>query len=276
MNCEKHLNLNLTKIFFLFSAIVFLSCTKETKKEEFLARVNNSYLTEEEFASIVDTANLSAVDKEQIIKDWIYRELLFQKAKSEKILDEKMYKDVIETSSKELAAAMLLNNYIASEEIKLSDEDIQNYYEKNKNYFLLNEDSFLLNKITFKQENTAINFRSLAVESDWSKAVNFFNNDTSLVSIKNLDLVSENNFYPLRLMKITKDLFPQELSPVINENGGYYSVIQLIGKYQKGTIPELQVIKTLVEERLTAEKKKTLINDYLKELYSKNEIEIKK
>jgi hypothetical protein len=276
MNCEKHLSQNLTKIFLISSAIVFFSCTKEAKKEEFLARVNNSYLTREEFASMVDTAKLNAADKEQIIKDWIYRELLFQKAKSEKILDKKMFKDVIETSSKELAAAMLINDYISSEEINLSDEDVQNYYDKNKNYFRLKEDSFLLNKITFKQENTAINFRSLAVESDWSKAVNFFNNDTSLISIKNSELVSENNFYPVQLMKIAKDLFPQEISLVINENGGYYSVIQMIGKYQQGTIPELQVIKPLVEERLTAEKKKALINDYLKELYSQNEIEIKK
>ena len=276
MNYSKHLSQNLTKIFFLSSIIVILSCSKETKKEEFVARVNNSYLTREEFASLVDTSKLSPADKDQIIKDWIYRELLYQEAKNEKILNEKKYKNILETSSKELAAAMLINDQISSEEINLTDDDIQNYYVKNKNYFRLNDDSYLINKITFKLEDAAINFRSLAVESDWVKALNFFNSDSNLVSNLNSELIGENNFYPIQLMKIAKDLLPNEISIVINENNGYYSVVQMLGKYQKGTIPELQIIKPLVEKRLLSEKKRELINNYLKELYSKNEIEIKK
>lgn len=276
MNYSKHLSQNLTKIFFLSSIIVILSCSKETKKEEFVARVNKSYLTREEFASLVDTSKLSPADKDQIIKDWIYRELLYQEAKNEKILNEKKYKNILETSSKELAAAMLINDQISSEEIKLTDDDIQNYYVKNKNYFRLNDDSYLINKITFKLEDAAINFRSLAVESDWVKALNFFNSDSNLVSNSNSELIGENNFYPIQLMRIAKDLLPNEISIVINENNGYYSVIQMLGKFQKGTIPELQIIKPLVEKRLLSEKKRELINNYLKELYSKNEIEIKK
>ena len=276
MNYSKHLSQNLTKIFFLSSIIVILSCSKETKKEEFVARVNNSYLTREEFASLVDTSKLSPADKDQIIKDWIYRELLYQEAKNEKILNEKKYKNILETSSKELAAAMLINDQISSEEINLTDDDIQNYYVKNKNYFRLNDDSYLINKITFKLEDAAINFRSLAVESDWVKALNFFDSDSNLVSNSNSELIGENNFYPIQLMKIAKDLLPNEISIVINENNGYYSVVQMLGKYQKGTIPELQIIKPLVEKRLLSEKKRELINNYLKELYSKNEIEIKK
>ena len=276
MNYSKHLSQNLTKIFFLSSIIVILSCSKETKKEEFVARVNSSYLTREEFASLVDTSKLSPADKDQIIKDWIYRELLYQEAKNEKILNEKKYKNILETSSKELAAAMLINDQISSEEINLTDDDIQNYYLKNRNYFRLNDDSYLINKITFKLEDAAINFRSLAVESDWVKALNFFNSDSDLVSSLNSELIGENNFYPIQLMKIAKDLLPNEISIVINENNGYYSVVQMLSKYQKGTIPELQIIKPLVEKRLLSEKKRELINNYLKELYSKNEIEIKK
>jgi hypothetical protein len=276
MNYTKHLRQNLTRLIFLSGAIIFLSCTKESKKEEFIARVNNTYLTREEFASLVDTTKLDPADREQVIKDWIYRELLYQKAKSEKIVNEKEYKSIIETSNKELAAAMLLNDYVSDKEIKLPEDDIINYYEKNKNYFQLNVDSYLINKVTFNSEDAAINFRSLAVESDWSKALNFFNSDSNHVSLINSELISENNFYPVQLMKIAKDLFPGEISIVINEGNGYYSVLQLLDKYQKGAVPQLQIIKPLVKDRLLSEKKKELVNDYLKELYSKNEIEIKK
>jgi hypothetical protein len=137
-------------------------------------------------------------------------------------------------------------------------------------------DSYLINKVTFKIEDSAIKFRSLAIESDWTKATNFFSSDSSLLVNLNSELVKENNLYPIQIMKIAKDLYPQEISIVIAENGGYYSIIQLLGKYDKGTVPGFEVIKAKVKDRFLAEKRKILIDNYIKELYSKNDIEIKK
>ncbi len=275
INCKKLLRLNKIKTLVFFSLILFISCSKEQKKSDYLARVNDSYLTREEFASLVDTTNLSPIDKKQIIKDWIFRELLYQKAKDEDITELDEYKRVLKTSSKELAAAMLLNDYISSEEIKFSDEDLHEYYEKNKNYFQLNVNSYLINKISFNSEDKAIKFRSLAIESDWTKASNFFSSDTSILSKTDAELIPENNMYPYQLMKIAKDLYPQEISIVIAENGEYYSVVQMLAKYEKGTVPNFEIIKYKVEKRFLAEKKKQLIDEYLKELYSHNDIEIK-
>lgn len=268
--------MKLNKILILIWILIFIGCSKEPKKENFLARVNDSYLTREEFASLVDTTNLSPIRRQEIIKDWIYREVLYQKAKSEKIVDQENFKNVLKTSTKELAAAMLLDDFLSSEEIKFSDSDLLEYYQKNKNYFQLNADSYLINKVTFRFEDNAIKFRSLAVESDWTKAANFFSNDSSLILNMNSELIQENYLYPMQLMKIARDLYPQEISIVIAESGGYYSVVQLLGKYDKGTVPGFEIMKHLVEKRFLAEKQKQLVDDYLKELYSNNDIEIKK
>lgn len=275
-NCGKHLSLKTSNLLFFFSVLVFTNCSKEQKRDDFIARVNDSYLTREEFASLVDTTNLTPNDKKQVINNWIFNELLYQKAKDEDITDLEEFKNVMKTSSKELAAAMLLNNYISSEEIKFSDSDLRDYYEKDKNYFQLNDDSYLINKITFSSEDNAIKFRSLAIESDWTKASNFFSNDTSIISRTDAELIQENNLYPYQLMRIAKDLYPGEISIVIVESDGYYSVIQMLGKYAKGTIPNYEIIKYKVEKRFLAEKKKQLIDEYLNELYSHNDIEIKK
>lgn len=275
-NCGKHLSLKTSNLLFFFSVLVFTNCSKEQKRDDFIARVNDSYLTREEFASLVDTTNLTPNDKKQVINNWIFNELLYQKAKDEDITDLEEFKNVMKTSSKELAAAMLLNNYISSEEIKFSDSDLRDYYEKDKNYFQLNDDSYLINKITFSSEDNAIKFRSLAIESDWTKASNFFSNDTSIILRTDAELIQENNLYPYQLMRIAKDLYPGEISIVIVESDGYYSVIQMLGKYAKGTIPNYEIIKYKVEKRFLAEKKKQLIDEYLNELYSHNDIEIKK
>ena len=277
MNYKKHLRLRITnKLIFLFSVLVLTSCSKEPKKENFIARVNDSYLTREEFASLVDTTKLSKAEREQVIKSWIYRELLYQKAKDENIVDRNEYKNVLETSTKELAAALLLNDYMASEEIKISDAELIDYYQKNKNYFQLNNDSYLINKVVFNNEDKAVLFRSLAVESDWTKAANFFNSDSSQILNINSSLIEENSLYPFQLQKTAKDLYPQEISIVISENDNYYTIVQMLEKFSKGDIPDFEIVKDEVKRRFLAEKKKQLTDEYLKTLYSNNDIEIRK
>jgi hypothetical protein len=276
MNCEKHLHKTLTNILFLFGVLAFTACSKEQQKNDYVARVNESYLTREDFASLADTANLNSAQKEQLIKNWIYQEILFQAADKEGLTKRKDYLSIIEKSSNELAASMLIDHYLSNEEIKYSDDDINKYYESNKNYFRLNSDSYLVNKVTFKSEDNAIKFRSLAIESEWKKALSVFINDSTIINNVALNLVEENNIYPSQLSRIIKDFYPEEISIVITEKPGYYSVVQLLGKYGNQSIPPFEIIKPTIEKRFLAEKKKLLVEEYLRDLYSQNEIEIKK
>ena len=276
MNCEKHLNKTLTKILFLFGVLVFTACSEEQKKDDFVVRVNESYLTREDFASLADTANLNSAQKEQLIKNWIYKEVLFQAAEKEGITKREDYLNIVKKSSTELAAAMLIDDYVSNEKINYSDEDLITYYESNKNYFRLNTNSYLINKVTFNNEDNAIKFRSLALDSEWKKAVSAFVNDSSLVINTVSDLVEESNIYPVQLSRIIKDFYPEEISIVITTKPGYYSIVQLLNKLGKESIPPFDIVKIKVEKRFLAEKKKVLVEEYLKNLYSQNEIEIKK
>lgn len=275
MNCEKHLNKTITKILFLFGVLAFTACTKEQKKDDFIARVNDSYLTREEFSSLVDTSNLNSTQKDQIIKNWIYQEILFQKASSEGITKLDDYKNILKKSSYQLASAMLIEDFLSGEEINYSDDDLKNYYEQNKNYFLAASDLYLINKVAFSSEEKAIKFRTLALESDWTKSANVFAGDSSMLKNSVYDLVEENNIYPVQLSRIIKEFYPEEISIVITEKPGYYSIVQLLNKFGKQSIPPFDVIKSKVRQRFLAEKKKVLVEEYLKELYSQNEIEIK-
>ena len=276
MNCEAHLNKTLTKILFLFGVLIFAACSKEQKKDDFVARVNDSYLTREDFASLADTANLNSAQKEQVIKNWIYQEVLFQAADKEGITNREDYLNIVNKSSNELAAAMLIDDYVSKEKINYSDEDLIKYYESNKNYFRLNTDAYLINKVTFNNEDNAIKFRSLALDSEWKKAVSAFVNDSSLIINTASDLVEESNIYPVQLSRIIKDFYPEEISIVITNKPGYYSIVQLLNKLGKESVPPFELIKAKVEKRFIAKKKKALVEEYLKNLYSQNEIEIKK
>jgi hypothetical protein len=276
MNCEKHLNKKATNTILLAGLLVFSGCSEETKKTDYIARVNETYLTREEFASLADTSNLNSFQKDQLIKSWVYNEMLFQAANDKGITNREDYNNNLEKSSKELAGAMLIEEFAESEEINYTDDDLIEYFEKNKNYFRLGLNSYLINKVSFNNEDQAIKFRALALESGWEKSVNIFSSDSSLLRNKSAGLIEENNVYPLQLSRIIRDLYPEEISIVITEKPEYYSVVQKITNFDKESIPPFEIIKSQVAQRFMAEIKRKVIENYLKELYSENEIEIKK
>lgn len=276
MNCEKHLASTINKLILFSIVLASAGCSEETKKKDFVARVNDSYLTREEFASLVDTTNLNSDQKEQIIESWIYDEILFQQAKKSGITESDEYKKIINSSQKHLAGSMLVEDYAKNEDFDFSDEELLVYYEKNKNYFTSTSNSYLINKVLFVDVDKAIKFRNTAINENWETAVNIFLADSSIRKNYSFQLLEEHNIYPLHLSRILKDFYPLEISIVITEKPGYYSVVQLMKDFPANTILPFEVIKEKIKQRFLAEKKTQIIKDYLKELYSHNEIEIKR
>lgn len=76
------------------------------------------------------------------------------------------------------------------------------------------------------------------------------------------------------LLRLVNQLYPQEISIVISAKPGYYSVIQLLHRLESGSIPDFEYIKKEAEQRVIAIKRQVLVNSFIKDLYSKNKIEI--
>ncbi|MEJ2617590.1 MAG: hypothetical protein P8Z35_21730, partial [Ignavibacteriaceae bacterium] len=55
---------------------------------------------------------------------------------------------------------------------------------------------------------------------------------------------------------------------------GKYTVFQLIQKFDKGEIPPFDLIKNEVKNIYLMQKKELTVKNYIKELYSKNDIEV--
>jgi len=274
MNSIRHLS-RLNKISLMFiAASILTGCGKEQPKTEYVARVNNVYLTKKELASLIDTISVNTLYKSEVIRNWVNREILFQKAKNDGILQQDDYKKLIKNSNKELAGVLLLDSYISSVTINFEQRDIINYYKENSNDFKLRDKSYLLNIIHFSNENRAVEFRSLVLDSDWQKSMNVFYGDSEIISTENKVLLKEQDIYSIKVLRMVKRLHPLEISIVISEREGYYTVVQVLKQYLKGSLPSFDVIKQDVEKRYLAEKRKELIENYIKDLYSNNEIEI--
>jgi hypothetical protein len=251
-----------------------MGCGKETPQRDFVAKVNNTYLSKAELQTIIDSVPGSNQFRSEIIRNWVNRECLYQQAVKEGILKSDEYQKIIEDSKKELASVLMLKKFYDDKETSIDDKSLGSYFESHNDLFRLNNEAYLLNRINFTNEEKAIQFRTTVIESNWNKASNVFKKDASKVILN--ELFDELEIHPAGLLRIVGELDPKEISIVVNTGDNNYSVVQLIEKYQKGTIPPLDVIKDKVSKMYISNKKEMQYNDYLEQLYSQNDIEIKK
>jgi hypothetical protein len=231
MSFKKHL-VNKKKIsLFYIAAILLLGCAEEMKEEDYVARVNDAYLSASTFY------------KSEVIRNWINRELMFQKAVEEGILEEKKYKKLIKNTERELAAALLLNQYVSGQKISFELADLRSYFEENRDEFKLAKNAYLLNIIHFTDEDRAVEFRAGFLTNGWDSTLVNLENDSTIIDVWNKVLFNEQDIFPPTVLRVVKRLHPPEISIVISEGSGYYSIVQVLGKYIKGSLPPFDVIK---------------------------------
>ena len=274
MSFKKHLLKKKRISLLLIVATFLLGCGEEKKQEDFVARVNDSYLSKKELKELVNTTSSSTFYTSEVIRNWINRELMFQKAVEEGILEEDKYKRLVKNSERELAAALLLKQYVSGQKISFEPAELRSYFEENQDEFKLAKNSYLLNIIHFSDEERAVEFRSNFLASGWDSTLINFEGDSTIIDVRNKVLLKEQDIFPPTVLRLVKRLHPPEISIVISEGSGYYSIVQVLGKYSKGSLPPFDVLKDEIEIRYLAEKRNQMIEDYIENLYSTNEIEV--
>jgi hypothetical protein len=261
---------------FIINALFFFTfCAEEKKNDDFLARVNESYLTREDIASLVDTSQTNVSEINFIIKEWIKYELLFQKAIEDGITEKQLYEDIILKSSRELAVALLIKKMYEQFEVEISDAVLQDFYNMNKNLFQNPNKTYQLNIATFSDEDLAIQFRELAIETNWIKAVQFSSDKIAVKSSRSNVILEEIDIYPNEIARLVNGMMNNEISIVIKDLNNIYYVFQLVKVFNSFEIYPFELVKDLVKEKYIATEKSRMFENFLEELYSKNQIEIK-
>jgi hypothetical protein len=275
IHSTRHSSQRVIKLFISLLTILLIGCEKERDNIDYVAKVNDAYLTREEFASLVDTSTASQVRKNEAIARWIQGELLYQMAEREGLLNQEQYKTTLQKSERELAGALMIDKMIKAENIETDPKEIRTYYEKNINEFRIPTDAYALNLAEFIDEDNAIRFRNVAVNTGWSKAVTQFISDEYVVNHKSNQLFLSYEINPAPLYRLVRELYPQEISIVISSKPGYYTVVQLLERLTEGSVPSYEYAEQNAKERVIAIKRQALLNNFIKELYSKSKIEIK-
>ncbi|GAB6282334.1 MAG: peptidyl-prolyl cis-trans isomerase [Ignavibacterium sp.] len=268
-------NLYLLSLFkFLFIFIIFFSigCQEKNKEENYIARVNDAYLFEKDLNVSHQTFNKN---KDELINNWIDNELLYQEAKKGGLTDDDEFKLKLEVAKKQIAKALLLQNYFEDNKITLDANVLKDFYEKNKNALRLKQKSFYINQIIFNNEESAQKFRNLLTTTNWERIISFVNKNSDVVSITTKKLFYDYELPNYFIFNVVSGIDENEITPILELGNNKYIIIQLLKKYNENDIPEYDVIQKEVQEFFIQVERKKLLEDYLKELYSKNEVEIK-
>ena len=276
LNMHSKLKMKIEVVAFALPLFILLACSESKKPEKYIAKVNDSYLTEPELDSMIDSQFVSEKSKSVIIKNWVRREILFQEAVKEGLTDTKEFAATLELSKKELAVALLLEKYAAGMQQQFTQDELENFFEENQSSFRLPFNSYFLNRANFSERDAAVKFRSALIMNGWDVAVNEVKNIQQLVDLADSILIPEQDIQPVSLLRILEGLYPLEISIVIPDERGYYSVVQLIDKYSAGTIPPFSAVKSEVDKRYKSALTELAVENYINDLYSFSEIEINK
>ncbi|MDY0116400.1 MAG: peptidylprolyl isomerase [Sulfurimonadaceae bacterium] len=273
----------MVKIVKIVTASLILTCTLATAQT--LVTVNGTAITQ----SDVDNALMQATqgrfnqvpaDKQaefrrQVLEQLIAKELIFDDAKKNGILESKEYKDeyeiVLENVKKELAIQVWQQKEL--EKVEVSEKELKSYYDKNKEEFVENEKvkaSHILvktedeaNKITAELQS----LKGVALENKFAEIAKEKSTCTSAPRGGDLGY-----FYPGQMVPEFNDkAFSMSAKtitqkPVKTVHG--YHVIYLADK-QIASTKSFKEVKPFLEQRLKMEKFKTTMQTRMQVLEKK-------
>ena len=262
-------------ILYIVLLLSLLSCGTEKKQKEIIvAEVGDSKLTENQLTQMLEVNYSSTENKEEIVRNWVETELLYQAADENKLLTENDFNKIIKQSEKKLAASYAIAKYLSSSNEKISNTKLANYFKSHKDDYLLPVDSYILNYIRFSDEKDAIKFRSKVLLKDWQLATVEVENNKNVEKKYVAKLVKVTEIQSKKMLRVLKELRIRETSIVIQTELSSFVVVQLIEKLKKNTVPKLKYIEEDVRTIYEAQINKEKVRNYINKLTTQKNVKV--
>lgn len=273
-NWKNHTKISLT-LAFIFSVIMLANCAEHEEKEEILiAEVGDSKLTQTELNKQLGQLKNNRRYKDEVIRDWVETEVLFQVSESKNLLTSDNYVNIIKDTKKELAASIAIKDYLEYNPVKYSERDLREFFNDNKEDFNFIHDSYVLNFASFSSESGAIKFRNNVINDGWNSAIAKFDSDSSLIEKYEKKLFRLSEIQSKRIQRILQKLKSNEVSLVIKTELNSFVVVQQIDLILKNTVPQYQYVKESVKNSFLANKSREQINYYIDSLINNMNVKI--
>jgi hypothetical protein len=254
----------------LVSSFLFFACEeKKAPPAKTVASVDDVRLSGRELDRIMKLHSLDEKNRSKAVNSWIESEIYYAEAKRRGLLDAEKYKILSEENRRQIAKALLIDEFFETHPVIVSETDAREYYERHKSEFVLHENACLVNTAFFQTLDVALDFRKFAIKKNWTTAVRKFSGRYS-----ENDFLLEKDFPTAEAMRAAKFLSEGEISPVFKTSDGSYFVFSLKRRTEAGEILPFDAVRTKVETRFALEKKAKMFSEYKKQIFKNHTIEI--
>jgi parvulin-like peptidyl-prolyl isomerase len=271
----------------LLLLLLATGCRPEPDYGDFVARVGNATLTREELARILDRRTYSLDSTEaasQIVEQWTTNELLYQDALQRGLRMQPEVARLLAENERSVLISALVNELYAEEADAPSEGAIQTYYEQHREQLLLREPYARVHYIPVRNATVAAlvrdSLRRSSEPSNFERLVMNHSTDpeTSMALADAYFPVSQLFSRTPALRSALLTLRPGDvLGPV--EQDSIYHVVRLMDRVAAGTLPELEMIRPEIVQRVQIESRKQLFARQVQRLrtqaLAREELEIK-
>lgn len=246
-----------------------------------LATVNGKNITDSDIADIIggeeNLKKLSPDVKHNILEGLINTELLYTKAKKDGIEKDSKYKKALDRYSKEIAITTWIGNI--SEGIKVTDDEIKNFYNKNKDK-MVEPAQFKAKHILVRTEASAKsiikqlgNLKGKELDNKFAKLASELSVDPSATNGGELGWMVETTVVP-EFAKAALALKKGEFTKTpVKTQFGYHIILKEDQKDK--TQLSLNDVKSELSKVIRQQMSKEKLDEILRDLKKTNKIEYK-
>ncbi|MHC2994344.1 MAG: peptidylprolyl isomerase [Candidatus Atribacteria bacterium] len=210
------------------------------------------------------------LDKSKVLDQMISEKLLIQEAKNKGLEEDKDVLEQIKKITEQILVQTLIEREIL-DKVKVSDEEIAEYYEENKNDFIEKEQVHLFNILVETEEEAQDILEQLKAGGDFSEIAKEKSIGPSAAQGGDLGYLTKGTIVS-EIEDVIFALEVGEISDVIQTEFGFH-ILKLLDKKPE-IIKPIEEVKEDIVQTLLPIKQKEAFENLLEELKSKSEIEI--
>jgi len=256
---------------FILLVLLFSLCSKNQVPVDYLARVNDNYLTRDELLKILpDPDNPKFTDRDyikSIISSWIENEIIYQQAKKYHFDRDESTLFKVKTYEKKLVIDSYIH-YLMQSNVTLTENEIRDYYFKNRSSFTRKFDEATVSHVVvndFEEANRIKSILESKKRSELDKLLQKYNFETKTIihggAIKEIDrTIFETT--PRRI-----------LGPIPTDYG--YHIIEVLSRYRAGSVRSIDEVRDEILQQITQSKIQESYTALIDSLLFSTDIEIR-
>lgn len=256
-------------------------CGGPGNKGEYVARVNNAVLTQEDLVVTRDSLGTPTALSKEYVNEWIVTELLFQEAERRGVPDAPGFQMQLENTRKRLAVAALLQQevYGAVDTASITDEAIVQAFKASGDAYALREDVVLATLVLFRDRDAASSFRTTVLKGTaWDEALGRVTaaaaGASQIVRTADHRYFTRTTLYPEELWRLARSLPREEVSFPLRAADGYY-ILRVHQSFRQGELPPLDYVRAEVREHLLMDVRRQKYEDFIRTLRERHTVDIR-